>query len=163
MSPSIDHIRIADLPEELARLHMRVERAEWPLDGEPTIYLAPLSPDQPQPELVPGSGPASSPVRPRGKLAQTLERKLGQAADHPGDVQRVFLPGGLRIDLMIDSGGTTRLMLARRRVTPSDQEWATVLAYWPYDVSLDIAPERFEFREWLCLRASWPTPEEGRG
>ncbi len=149
-------IPIADLPAFLERHALIVGRAEWPEDGEPIVYLLPGSPQ-------PG---ATHPARPRGKgakLAATLARLASQAAARPGDVERIHLPGGLRIDIMVGVDSLTRLMLARRGVHPSDQEFSTVLAHWPYDVPMDVVPEQFEFKQWRCLRAAWPTPENGSG
>lgn len=96
--------------------------------------------------------------RPRNKLAQILTEIHQRAWQNVGVPQRVELPGGLRIDLIVGLDGMTRILLARKNVYPSPIEWTTTLNHLPYDPPLDAAPEQFTHKEWWCLRAAWSTP-----
>lgn len=133
--------------------------------------------------------PPSGKERPRSALARSLAGMLRAAIALPGSQQHVDLPGGLRIDVLVQpdssappagfaahaSGGAgggflVKLLLSRANVYPSDTEWATVLAHWPagdgaagdsaYDPPLDLVPRRFEHNTWRCLTASWPLPNQ---
>jgi len=102
--------------------------------------------------------------KPKSKLGFVLEKLLEQAELHPGQVQEHKLKSGLTIAVNCEIDGTTRLLLARKGVYPSDTEFATVLAHWPYDISLDVVPEKYEYNSnhntrWFCLRARWETPK----
>jgi hypothetical protein len=160
VSPIPDTIKLSDLHEELERQGLHLSYAEWPLgEKQPVAYLAPIQTalpgippveDKPQPDPRP---------RKANKLALRIVDLLQAANLHPGDVKTTMLGKGLRIDVMVHNDGTTRLMLARKNIYPSDQEWSTVLAYWPYDIPLEVEPDRFTFKEWFCLRGVWMGPE----
>jgi len=152
-----------DYADLLSRFKLRLLHAEY-VDGEVVAYFAPQQPTLPG--LPPPAQPAHPTVPPPAPrkpsaLARQIEGLLRAASARPGNVERMTLSGGLRIDVMIGVDGQTRLMLARRGVLPSGEEWSTVLAYWPYDVSLNVEPEKFEFKQWRCLRAAWQTPDNG--
>jgi len=107
--------------------------------------------------------PMPETVKPKGKLDFVLAQLVEQAGLHPGQVQEHKLKSGLTVKINIEIDGTTRLLLAREKVYPSDTEYATILAHWPYDISLDVVPEKFEYSNnykshWFCLRARWETP-----
>lgn len=108
------------------------------------------------PEPADPAGPQSS--RPKNKLAQVLASLHQRADQKPGVPQRVELHGGLRIDFIVGLDGNSRILLARKSVYPSDTEWATTLAHFPYDPPLETNPEQFTYKEWWCMRAAWPTP-----
>jgi hypothetical protein len=157
------NVSINDLPEFLAGRGLRQERAEWGWErgAEPTIYVSRLQPALPGlPPVEQEAKPSPPPVPPAGpsKLALILSRLVRQAAAHPGSVEHHNLFKGLRLDLMVGLDGETRLMIARKSVYPSDAEWVTILSYWPYDPP-DMVPEKFEYKQWRCMRAVWPTPE----
>ena len=99
---------------------------------------------------------------PRNKLAAILAELQQQAAAHPGEVRRLQLPGGLRIDLIVGIDGRTRILLARRTVHPSQTEWKTTLAHLPYSPG-EIDPEPFIHDGWGCLRSAWETRGAERG
>jgi hypothetical protein len=91
-----------------------------------------------------------------GGLRGTLIGLLQRAADAPGRPVRQVLPRRLRVDVKIEYG-TTRLQISRTGQYPSDDEWLTVLKYWPYPVNAQAS--RLEFGGRCYLRASWPTPK----
>lgn len=99
---------------------------------------------------------------PRNKLAALLADLHQQAAAHPGEEQRVQLPGGLQIRLIIGIDGRTRILLARQTVHPSSVEWKTTLAHLPYPPG-EIDPEPFIYNGWGCLRSAWETRGAGNG
>jgi hypothetical protein len=173
----------------VSRFKLRLLHAEY-VDGEVVAYFEPRQPTLPGLPAPARSDPPAPPPAPRkpSALARHIESLLRAASARPGDVQRITLSGGLRIDVMIGvdgaplpptagtaplplsereprrgsgdaaGNGETRLMLARRGKFPSGEEWSTVLTYWPYDISLDVEPEKFEYKQWRCLRAAWQTP-----
>ena len=93
-----------------------------------------------------------------GTLAALLDEMLREAVRNPSRTQRRELQGGLRIDLNVGIDGETRILLARKESDPSDVEWETVMANFPYEPPVDVDPERFEWKGWRCLRAGWETP-----
>lgn len=120
--------------------------------GETTLIVTPLQSEMEANQM-------SYVPRKATKLAVLLSTALNRAETRPGETVRTDLPGGLRVDLALGRDGNTRILLARRGVAPSDTEWSVTLAHFPYDVSLAVEPERFEYKGWRCLRAAWPTPE----
>lgn len=94
----------------------------------------------------------------RSKLSDVLTELHASAVRNLGKPQRMELPGGLRVDCIVGIDGNTRILLAREGVYPSDTEFTTILAHWPYDPPDVAPPERFEHKAWCCLRAAWPTP-----
>ena len=164
MTPAIPaSVPIESLPAFLERNRLRQERAEWGWEpgAEPTVYVSLLQPALPGlPPVEQEAKPSPPPVPPArpSKLALTLAGMLRQAAARPASVQSKNLFRGLRVDIMVGIDGQTRLMIARKGVYPSDAEWVTILSYWPYDPP-EAVPEKFEYRQWRCMRAVWPTPE----
>jgi len=57
-----------------------------------------------------------------------------QALKETGTVQRYKLKSGLHITLYGNSADKYKLILWRDKVYPSQQEWETVLKFWPYPV-----------------------------
>lgn len=96
--------------------------------------------------------------KPKSKLAFVLEQLHRAAELHPGKIQEHILKSGLTIKLNCEIDGTTRLLLAREGVYPSDTEWATVMAHFPYDPPLEVEPEKCEGKNMFGLRAKWETP-----
>jgi hypothetical protein len=96
--------------------------------------------------------------QPKSKLAQRLADLHRKAVAAPGQRQTTTLAGGLRIDLIAGLDGMTRILLARQGAYPSDAEWRTTLAHFPYQPPA-VTPERIEYRGWQSLRAGWPSPE----
>ena len=101
-------------------------------------------------------------ARAKSPLARLLAELVERAEKAPGKVQRIFLPGGLRVDTIVGLDGMSRVMLGRQGVAPSDTEWVTTLNHWPYDPPLETDAERFEHKGWHCMRAGWKTPEVDR-
>jgi len=66
-------------------------------------------------------------------LTKILERMI-QAFKETGAVQRYKLNSGLHITLYGNSLDKYKLILWRGKVFPSQQEWETVLKFWPYPV-----------------------------
>lgn len=131
------------LPELLAA-GMQILAVEQ-LEGAETLLVVDQIPEPPRPK----EPPAMSTL---GRMLAGLHLR---AKLHRGEPQRLDLPGGLRIDLVV-TREETRLLLARQGTVPSDQEWATVLAHFPYDPPLDAHPTRFEHNGWRCMKAAWP-------
>jgi hypothetical protein len=97
--------------------------------------------------------------KPKSKLGFVLDQLLKQAELHPGQVQTHALKSGLTVKVNCEIDGTTRLLLAREGVYPSDTEYATILAHWPYDPPLDVEPEKCQNKNIFGLRAKWETPK----
>lgn len=93
-------------------------------------------------------------------LKKILKEMHEQAAARPGQPVRRELRGGLRVDVMIaPQVEETRLQLSREHAFPSATEFAVVMNHWPYELSLDIEPERkiHGLRYFLCC--AWKTPD----
>lgn len=99
--------------------------------------------------------------QPKSKLAFVLDKLNSQALAHPGKIQTHELKSGLTVKVNCEIDGTTRLLLARDGVYPSDTEFTTVMANWPYDPPLEIVPEKTESQNGKIfgLRAKWETPK----
>jgi len=149
------HCRFDDWATLRERLGLRIVGGGDPKDFPPVLLVELLGQEAiPMPETV----------KPKGKLDFVLAQLLDQAGLHPGQVQEHKLKSGLTVKMNCEIDGTTRLLLAREKVYPSDTEYATILAHWPYDISLDVVPEKFEYSNnykshWFCLRARWETPK----
>lgn len=156
---------------EAARHNLVIER--WIIDDQAgefklTAVIRSLSGEPIQFDDEVQNSMAKQPAEPtngkahRSKLAQALSELHSLAAQNISQPQRIELPGGLRIDVIVSADGNTRILLARQSVYPSDTEFSTVLAHWPYDPPGDILPEKFEHQaksgHWYCLRAAWQTP-----
>ena len=146
------HCAFADWPALRERLGLRIVGGG---DGWPPVMMVEQTGGIPMPETV---------VKPKGKLDFVLDQLVEQAGLNPGKVQEHKLKSGLTVKVNCEIDGTTRLLLAREKVYPSDTEYATILAHWPYDISLDVVPEKFEYSNnykshRFCLRAKWETPK----
>ena len=131
------HCRFDDWATLRERLGLRIVGGGDPKDFPPVLLVELLGQEAiPMPETV---------VKPKGKLGFVLDQLVSQAELHPGQVQEHKLKSGLTVKINIEIDGTTRLLLAKEKVYPSDTEYATILAHWPYDVSLDVVPEKFEY------------------
>lgn len=168
-------IRIEDWPAERQLLGLVEVRKEVIRDAEGVmrgveVVLAPLTSsgeqvcvegdvmDQARRAESKPKSPTGA-ATPRNKLAFRLARLHEQAQGAPGVPQRIpNLGSGLRVDMIVGKDGMTRLLLARERVYPGLNEWATVLANFPYDPPADIEVEKFQHRTWFCLRSEWKTP-----
>ena len=148
------HISFEDWPALKERFGLRIVGGGG-LDKWPPELIIEQTGGVPMPEVV---------VKPLSILGFVLAGLVHQAELHPGQVLEHALKSGLTVKVNCEIDGTTRLLLARKGVYPSDTEFATVLAHWPYDISLDVVPEKFEYNSnhntrWFCLRARWETPK----
>jgi hypothetical protein len=149
------HCRFDDWATLRERLGLRIVGGGDPKDFPPVLLVELLGQEAiPMPEVIEKS---------KSKLNFVLTMLLHRAEMSPGQVMDTKLPSGLTVKVNCEIDGTTRLLLARENVYPSDTEYATILAHWPYDVSLDVVPEKFEYSNnykshWFCLRARWETP-----
>jgi len=109
------------------------------------------------PEAPAGAPPSKA--SPASKLAQRLAEMHRQALANPGQRQTFTLPGGLRIDLVAGLDGYIRILIARQGVYPSESEWQTVLAHFPYRPPTGVAAERIQHQGWFAMRAGWPSPD----
>ena len=69
----------------------------------------------------------------KAMLTKILEQLI-QAFNQTRTVQRYKLKNGLHITLYGTSTDKYKLILWRDKVFPSQQEWETVLKFWPYPV-----------------------------
>jgi len=117
-----------------------------------------VEPKDPQSIQSEGGAPAPLKKPEPSKLTKLIRELLKRAATQPCVPCRAELAHGLRVEIKI-IGDKTHLLLARQGASyPSNQEWKTVMAHWPYDPSMDISPEFFDHKGWRCMRAAWPTP-----
>jgi hypothetical protein len=91
-------------------------------------------------------------------LKKILSTLYQSAAQTPGRPVRRELNGGLRIDLLIgNQDGLTKLQLSRPHTWPSATEYAVVLNAMPFDLPLDLEPERQVYANRYYLKCQWRT------
>jgi hypothetical protein len=136
----------------------------WTLQGhefhpeslELVVHMTPpagWTPPAPEPVFEPDAAGAPA----EGRLHQLLDDLVFAAESAAGVPKRLPLKKGLRIDLLIGAG-RTRLQLSRQGTYPSDQEWHTVLFYWPTQLPSGISYVRQQKGNEFYLCASWATP-----
>lgn len=139
------------------RLHVTMVLEPFSRDGQRVLFDDEVK--QP-PKKVNPMKPTQKTERPKAKLADMLSGLYQRADSNHGQVARIELKGGLRIDLIVGIDGMTRILLARRTVHPSPVEWRTTLANLPYNPPGEVTPEPFIHNGWGCYRAAWKTTAE---
>lgn len=103
---------------------------------------------------------AESGKRKHIRLGTILEQLLRAAMAATGQVQRVTLPGGMGVDMIVGLDGKTRLQIWREGKYPSEIEWRTTLRHWPYQVEAEIK-KRFTHQEKYYFQSEWETAKPG--
>lgn len=99
----------------------------------------------------------------KNHLTQIMANLYNQAIQNPLSVQSVELPHGLQVALLVEEN-IVKLALSRKYQLPSLAEWATVLKYFPYQVSCCPGERRSKERCYLVgafgKQEQLPMPED---
>lgn len=93
------------------------------------------------------------------KLARQLDILTDRAEKEPGKPVRVALPGGMRVDVIIQDG-FLRMQVSRIGSLPSAREFETTVKYMPYDLT-PVEPVSFEQGGANYIRGSWEYGQHG--
>jgi len=91
------------------------------------------------------------------KLNVILGQMWTAAMAAPGQVQRVTLPGGMGVNMIVGLDGKTRLQIWREGKYPSEIEWKTTLRHMPYLVEAEIKKRSMHQGKYY-FQSEWETP-----
>ena len=147
-------ISVEEWPALAMQHRLHAQRALVGLDGELTLVIESLTGE----DIWCSDRKDKTMQEAMSSLKKILQEMLVTAAKMPGKAVRHDLPGGLRIDVLINHlDNTTHMQLSRNYTWPSATEFATVLNHLPYDLPLDLEPLRQVHDDRYYLRCKWET------